>query len=624
MKFKTTLALFIIVAALAAFIKFYESKRPNTEEAMRQAGNVLNFDREKLDGIIIQNGDDKTELRRRDNKWRVESPIKDQADNAALSNLISDLETWRKDETIPAKEITAVKGRLEEYGLSKPKTRLKLLGEGMPPEIFIGKDAALEGKMYVRFENSKDTFVAANSIRNEIAKKPEDFRDRKLTELTTAQVSRALLKTSAGEMELQKKGDDWEIVKPLRARADNQKVGDLLAQVTSARIENFVADDRGDLRSYGLAEPRGSITLFTPEDKSASRTDSSRGEQGQTLQIGGIPEKEKEQVYVRFDARNAVYTLPKKIEEVLNTKPNDLRDRHVVRFETNVLDRITIDAAGKSKIVLARKNENWTIASQNNQPANPDEVNRLIETLKNEQVTKFVADVASELAKYGLDKPPLQLTLSSFASENTAETKSGEQPFATIAFGKTEGEEVYARLGDEPFIVAVKRNLLDRIFVDPLQWQEVAIFRFKPEQVHRLIVVTDQEQSITRGPKNEWTWQKGTGQINGTNVQSLLNTLTSLHAVRWIGATIPAHGLDKPQLTIAFTTSPDDKNIHKLLIGASSGDGMWFAKTDEREGTFVIGNPDFNALKLPIANAVAPSPTVAASPIVSPSPSATP
>ena len=614
MKLKTTLVLLTVVVAVAVFIKFFESKRPNTEEATRQAGNVLNFDRDKLEGIIIQNGDDKTELRLRDNKWRVESPIKDLADNGALSTLISDLESWHKDDTIPAKEVSAVKGRLEEYGLNKPKLRLKLIGPGMPPEIFFGNDAALENRMYVRFENSKETFIAANSVKNEIAKKPEDFRDRKLTELTTAQISRALVKTPAGEMELQKKADHWEIVKPLHARADDQKVDDLFAQVTTARIEKFVADDRGDLHTYGLAEPRGSITLFTADDK-----------QGQALQIGSVPEKEKEQVYVRFASRNAVYTLPKKIEEILSTKPNDLRDRHLVRFETNILDRITIDAPGKDKTVLARKNENWTIANRNNQPANADEVNRLIETLKNEQVTKFVADVASELGKYGLDKPQLQITLSSFASENTAETKSGEQPFATIAFGKTEGDDVYAHLGDEPFIVAVKRTLLDKIFADPLQWQDVVIFHFKPEQVHRLSVVTDREQSITRGPKNEWKWVVGSGSINQTNVKSLLNTLTSLHAVRWMGATTPAHGFEKPQIAITFTTSPDDKSKHRLLIGAPNGESMWFAKTDEHDGTFVVSHPDMNALRLPIANppAPSPSPAISASPAGSPSPTAT-
>src|SRR4029077_20287682 len=125
-----------------------------------------------------------------------------------------------------------------------------------------------------------------------IQKKPEDFRDRKLTDLIMAQVVRAVLKTPAGEMELQKKGDHWEIVKPLHVRADDQKVSDMIAQVTTARIQQFVDGDSGDLHPYGLSEPRGSVTLYAQDDKSASRTDSSRGEQGQTLQVGTIPEKE--------------------------------------------------------------------------------------------------------------------------------------------------------------------------------------------------------------------------------------------------------------------------------------------------------------------------------------------
>src|SRR5437016_14659717 len=144
----------------------------------------------------------------------------------------------------------------------------------------------------------------------EIEKKATEFRDRKLTDLITAQVSRVVLKTAAGEMELEKKGDHWEIVKPLRARGDDQKMGDLIAQVTTARIQQFVADDRGDLRPYGLAEPRGSITLFGQDQKKDQKVEiggsikvAGREDKGQTLQIGAITEKEKEQVYVRFAPR---------------------------------------------------------------------------------------------------------------------------------------------------------------------------------------------------------------------------------------------------------------------------------------------------------------------------------
>lgn len=607
MNARTTLILAIVAVAIGLYIKFYEiPKLPPTREAMRQAQNVLNFDKEKIDGLTITNGEDKIDMRKIDNKWRLEAPIKDQADAGAINNILFDLEGWQKEATIAARDMEADKNKLTEFGLNNPKLRLKLSGTGAPAEILFGKDAAFENKMYVRLQNSKDAYLADQSVKKAIDKKADEFRDKKLTDLIAAQVFRFVLKTPAGEMELQKQNDHWDIVKPLRARADDQKTGDLIAQVTTARIEQFVADDHGDLNAYGLAQPLGSITLFGENDK-----------QGQTLSIGAVAQSAPDQVYVRFSSRGFVYTLPKSIEALLKTKPNDVRDRHLVRFDEKILDRITIDAAGKAKIVLARKGEDWSLANRNHAPANAAEVRRLIDMLKDEPVTRFVEDVASNLPKYGLDKPQLQITLSSFASENTAESKAGEEPFATIAFGKIDGNELYARVGEEPFVVAVRRQILDRILADPLQWQALAIFNFKPEQIHRLTVQTDHEISLVRGPNNHWMAAEGSGEINQTNVQSLLNTLSTLPAARWVGPTTPQHGFDKPHLSITFTTSPDDKAVQKLFVGANAPDNMSFARVEGRDGTFAISTPDLSALKLPLgqtAPASSPSPSVTPAP----------
>src|SRR4051812_36611890 len=292
MNWRNTLILAIIALAGVAYFRFFEMKRPSTEEARRQSQNMVNFDRTKIDGIVIQNGDQKIEIRRSDNKWRLETPIKDQADSALVETLLSNLENWKKEGIITAKEIDADKSKLAEYGLNNPKLKLKLLGHERPPEILFGKDAAMEGRMYVRFQNSKDTFVAGQSVKKDIDKKPEEFRDRKLTDLSTLQVRRVVLKTPAGEIELEKKDTHWDMLKPLRARADDQKVDDLISQVTSARVEQFVADDRGDLRPYGLSEPRGSITLFDQEQKQDRKIElgesikvAGREDKGQTLQI---------------------------------------------------------------------------------------------------------------------------------------------------------------------------------------------------------------------------------------------------------------------------------------------------------------------------------------------------
>src|ERR1041384_4075800 len=218
MKWKTTIILLVIAAGVWAYLYFVERNRPNTEDAARQAQNVVNLSREKIDGIVIQNGDDKIDIRRSGDKWRLEMPIKDQADASLINSVLLELENWQKDATISAKEMEADKNKISDYGLAKPKLRLKLVGKDAPPEIWFGKDAALEGKMYVRFENSKETYLVPQTIKKDLEKKADDFRDKKLTDLTATQVSKVVFKTAAGEMELQKKNDHWEIVKPMQAR----------------------------------------------------------------------------------------------------------------------------------------------------------------------------------------------------------------------------------------------------------------------------------------------------------------------------------------------------------------------------------------------------------------------
>jgi len=91
MKTRTTLVLLLLVIGLGVWIKFFESKKPNTEETQRQAGNVVNFDREKLEGISIQNGEDKIVLKREQGKWRLTEPVNDQADSATVDATASSI-----------------------------------------------------------------------------------------------------------------------------------------------------------------------------------------------------------------------------------------------------------------------------------------------------------------------------------------------------------------------------------------------------------------------------------------------------------------------------------------------------------------------------------------------------
>jgi hypothetical protein len=126
--------------------------------------------------------------------------------------------------------------------------------------------------------------------------------------------------------------------------------------------------------------------------------------------------------------------------------------------------------------------------------------------------------------------------------------------------------------------------------------------------------------SLERDQNNQWHWLKGSGAINQANLQALLTTLSNLYAVRWLGATTPQQGFDKPQLVLSFTTSADNKTPHNLAVGAQNSDGAFCARVDRRDGAFTISGSDFNNLKLPLETEGTPShsPTTASSPSTTP------
>lgn len=586
MKPKNTLILFILALAIFAFLRFYESKQPTTREAGERRQHVLAFDRDKIDGISITNNEGKIELRRRGAQWQIETPVKDRADAAGVNQLLTDIETLNVENSFKAGR---EKSSLKDFGLDAPGVRLKLLGKEAPAEILFGKDTAVEGKMYLRLEGSDTVYVVNNDLENQVQKKAGDFRDRRLLDFEPSQVTRLGIKSVAGEIEVSKDRGEWSLDKPLKARGDVQKITDLIAQTINTRIDTFLPLNGANLSAYGLNEPRGSIALTVRE-----------GGNPTILQIGQPVGKEKDKIYAKLSTRESVCILPDKIGEVLNVRPNDVRDKHLFKLNLDTVDLIHIEPAGKPKITLARKQEDWVLKTSGNAPANSALVSKFAADLQNRQITAFVSDVASDLPKYGLDKPSLKVGFSAFASENTAESKAGESPILTVAFGKSEGNTVYARLESEPYVVSVAKPVLDSIFTDPALWQDLTIFKFKPDEITSVEIARDNKTiAIERSGNAGWKLTKGEGAPNQINAQSLVNTLSTLRAARWTGSSTNGLGLGKPALVISFGTI--GKKSGRLTVGAATPDGMWNAVADGLNGAFLVNQPDCSALQLDLA-----------------------
>lgn len=441
MKPRNTLLLVFAVLAFLVCVVVFERKYPTTREAAEQKLHVVDFDPAKINKIVVINNEERIELAKRDGLWFLQAPIKDQADSKLAEALMDSLLNLR-----PSAVLNENKDEVDikPFGVEKSSVRLQLFGEDAPPEMLFGKNSPIEGAIYVRLANSKRIYVIPADLKNLVSKKTDDYRDRTLMDLKPAQASKMVLRSTEGEIELQKENEHWQINKPIRARANDSLINALVVQITKLQAKGFV----GAKELARLSEPFGTVSLTNETSDKAT-----------SLSVIEAPDL-TDRIYAKLSTRDSVFILDKVVAGLFKARPNDLRDHQLLRINFDMVDRINIQPAARPKIVLARKQENWTIDGQ---PANGTKVKALIDHLLSQKVVSFVTDTGSNLQKYGLEAPLVKITFSAYSSENTPETKAGEKQIACLLLGRIENGEIFAKLEEEPFVVSIDKAILDRL-----------------------------------------------------------------------------------------------------------------------------------------------------------------
>ena len=116
MKTRNLVILAAIVIAFAAYVFLFERHRPTSDESAAAAEKVLlDFERDDVMGIVIENGADRVRLERVGEEWRLREPLDFPADTSVVSSTLGSLANLTADRRLAADEMNPA-----DYGLEQP------------------------------------------------------------------------------------------------------------------------------------------------------------------------------------------------------------------------------------------------------------------------------------------------------------------------------------------------------------------------------------------------------------------------------------------------------------------------------------------------------------------------
>ena len=333
---------------------------------------------------------------------------------------------------------------------------------------------------------------------------------------------------------LRKKGSDWEIVQPVAAASDPSAVSGITSNLSSAEIQRVIDENAPDLKEYGLDAPRVEVAFKASGQQH-------RIQLGQKTPAGS-------DVYAKLPDSKRVFLIPSFLDSTFNRSTFDLRDKSVLKVDREKVDSMEVTTKDRT-VRFEKKNGEWQIAQPAAGRAEFGAVDGLVSRVGSVQMKSIVAD-ATDLKKYGLDKPVLTVRLGSGSSQ------------ASLAIGgAAESGNVYAKDLSRPAVFTIESSLADDLKKDASEYRQKDLFDARSFNTTRIEIVHNTQTTVFektkvkgKDGKEEEKWKQtapAAKDVDASKVEALISAATSARATGFVD-TAAKTGLEKPELTVVF------------------------------------------------------------------------
>lgn len=230
----------ILVACLLVFGGFavYDYYREKSQENKTMEASrlmMVNFD--QVEEVRLQRGTQQILLKRTVDGWQMEEPLRDQADNAAVEDLIKSSFTERIIDV--AAEGPDVDWKM--YGLDAPLGTVTFKASDGKQNVFeISSKLNFEDNVFARRDGENRVLVLNSVWQQRLLKPGVNFRDRRFFRHKIASVDDLQLKNKRGLVHLQRQEGQWLLLNRKDIKVDQNSVRSLLSSLAEAQAAEIL------------------------------------------------------------------------------------------------------------------------------------------------------------------------------------------------------------------------------------------------------------------------------------------------------------------------------------------------------------------------------------------------
>lgn len=360
------------------------------------------------------------------------------------------------------------------------------------------------------------------------------------------------IKRKADTVKLKRAGDQWEMLEPVKTRANNGVVNEVVTGLATARVDREIDPNPAKPGDFGLSPPEALVTLEVKGQAAPL-----------TLAVGG---KNPTGVwaYAREGSKPAVVAIGDSVSRDVTRPVAEFRDKVLFAFDRRNVSAVDLDLDGSKMTLEAEDGGKWRIAKPGPYRGDADMITEMLDKLASVTVKEFLGPPKSPGA-YGLDKPSrVTLWLG----------KDKDRTSKTLLLGKVDAAKkgVYVQRQGEQEVLLAPTETWDKLPKTVAAARDKVVFTYAYDKVNRVEIesaagkVTLQRDGINWNITAPEPLKADTGAVNG-----LLWRIRDLRASGFLDESPSgiARYLSKPDVTVKIWEE-GAKDPKTLLLGLSN------------------------------------------------------